>query len=239
VFAVVVAGAAAIFGCGSPGETPSAEADQPLIPDGNGFVDRSTTGTTEIQGGWYAFSDAEDCQLNGHDTDECSLVTTPDLAAQNFPPTVVADIDLGMCVVGVAAQIIAGPDGEPDYSNIWGFTIAIDFATGQPYDAPAHDVTGVGFDIDSEPPPRAGIRVLLPTAAAPDAAWWRGGAMKSPVHAGHNEFRWASVGGPTYLQSPPPFDPTQLLGIGFQAVSDEEGAKTFSFCISNLSVLRN
>ena len=43
-------------------------------------------------------------------------VCPPDLGSPTFPPTG----GLGMCAVGVAAKVIAGSDGEPDWSNIWG-----------------------------------------------------------------------------------------------------------------------
>ena len=132
--------------------------------------------------------------------------------------------------------------GNLDYSHIWGLRISLSLNAGQAYyDAPRMGVTGIAFDIDSEPPPRGGIRVNAPTEATVTAsASWNGASEDtSPVHAGHNEFRWASVGGPRYLTSPPVFDPTRLLRIGFQALSDPDGPETVSFCISNLTALRN
>jgi hypothetical protein len=248
--AVIVVGAVAIVGCGSSDAMPPEAADQPLPPDETGRVDRTATGTTGIEGGWFVFSDSTnpegvppgDCQRGGHDIAQCSAVIMPDPATREFPPTVVNDFVLGNCVVGVAARIIADANGSPDSSHIWGFGIGLSFNGGQPYyDAPAHQVTGVAFDIDSEPPPRGGIRVTVPTeATAILPAWW-GGATEwtSPVHAGHNEFRWGSVGGPRYSTSPPPFDPTRILGISFQVVADTDGPETASFCISNLAALRN
>jgi hypothetical protein len=250
VFAVVVAGAVAIAGCGSPGEVPPEAAAQPLIPDDTGRIDRTKTGTTGIEGRWHVFSDGTNpegvasgtCQNNGHDSAQCSTVITPDPTAMMFPPTVVNGFVLGMCVVGVAARIISDASGNPDYAHIWGLGIGVSFNGVQAvYDAPAHEVTGIAFDIDSEPPPRGGILVEVPTdATALQPAWW-GGATDdtSPVHAGHNEFRWASVGGPVYATSPPAFDATRILEILFHAVSDPDGPETVSFCISNLTALRN
>jgi hypothetical protein len=248
--AVVVAGAIAIVGCGSPGEMPPEAADQPLIPDETGRIDRTKTGTTGIEGRWHVFSDGTNpegvpsgtCQNNGHDSAQCSIVISPDPTAMIFPPTVVNGFVLGMCVVGVAARVISDASGNPDYSHIWGLGIAVDFNGVQAYyDAPAHGVTGIAFDIDSEPPPRGGIRVEVPTqATALQPAWW-GGATDdtSPVHAGHNELRWASVGGPVYSTGLPAFDPTRILAILFHAVSDPDGPETVSFCINNLAALRD
>ena len=257
VFAVVVAGAVAITGCGGPGEMPPEAADQPLTPDADGRVDRTATGTTGIEGHWHVESDSTNfsgmapgtCQMNGHDISQCSRVITPDpaTAITSFPPTVINGFVLGMCVVGVVAPVIRDANGNLDSANIWGLSIGLRFNAGQAYDAPAHGVTGIAFDIDSEPPPRGGIRVLAPTATtAGRAAWWNGATEDtSPVHVGHNEFRWASVGGPLLLTPPPPsyamtpFDPTRLIGIEFAAVSDPYGPETVSFCISNLTALRN
>jgi hypothetical protein len=245
----MVVGAVGIVGCGSSGEMPPEGADQPLTPDPSGRIYRTTTGTTGIDGAWYVYSDSTnpegvapgDCQTNGHATAQCSKIITPDPATKMFPPTVVNSFVLGNCVVGVAARIVSDANGNPDSSHIWGFGIGASFNGGQVYyDAPAHEVTGIAFDIDNEPPPRGGIRVQMPTeATALSPAWWRGTEQSSPVHAGHNEFRWASVGGPVYLTSPPPFDPTRIYGIQFMAVSDTDGPETVSFCISNLTALRN
>jgi hypothetical protein len=245
VLAVVLA----VGGCVSSGGSPPEGADQLLIPDGDGRIDGIMSGTTGIEGAWFAYSDSTDaqgipggvCQANGHLLAQCSTVITPDPAAQRFPPTVVDGfIDLGMCVVGVDAQVISDSNGQPDFSHIWGLGIGMRLAAGQAYyDAPAHGVAGFAFDIDSEPPPGGGIRVQLPTSSTlTAAAWWLAATGdRSPVHAGHNEFHWDQVGGPTFSSSPPAFDPTHLLGILFQAVADTDGPKTLSFCIRNLTAL--
>ena len=164
------------------------------------------TGTTGIQGRWFASVDTQDCQTRGkHVARECSLFVTPDPKAPRFPPTA----DLGMCAVGVAARAIAGADGTADWQNIFGARIGLTLNDGGPYDAPAHGVTGFAFHIDSEPPPNAGIRVEMETVSSTmEPALWGGSvAERSPVHAGHNEFRWADVGGPLYVRPPPRFDP--------------------------------
>ena len=229
---VAVAIVVATAGCGS---ARSGGAGQPLTPDANGWVDQSTTGTTGIHGPWYAFTDRNDC-VPLHTDAECSKFVTPS-TVDPFPPTA----GLGMCAVGVVAKVIAGSDGKPDYSHIWGARIAFDFNEGADYDAPAQSVTGLAFHIDAEPPRGAEMNVILTTATAAinPASWGGATAEISPVHAGRNEFRWADVGGPSYLTNPPPppFDPAQLLSIQFGVKADEFAAKSFAFCISELTAL--
>lgn len=86
---------------------------------------------------------------------------TPDPNAPSFRPTG----DVGMCAVGIAAKPIAGPDGNPDWTNIWGARIALTLNDGEPYDARAHGVTGLAFHIDSDVGPAADRRTPgLPAA---------------------------------------------------------------------------
>jgi hypothetical protein len=230
-------------GCRPSGEAPpepspgKVAAGQALVPDDQGRVERSTTGTTGIQGRWTASTDAEDCQTKGkHAAAECSKLITPDPRSPRFAPTG----DLGMCMVGVAAKVILRSDGRIDYAHIWGAPISLSLQDGASYDAPAHGVTGFAFHVDAEPPPRT-LRVVLATATAPaDSPFWGGVSSEmSPVHAGHNEFRWADVGGPIWADNPPRFDPTRLISISFVVPADPNGAKAFSFCIDQLTALTN
>jgi hypothetical protein len=227
-----VAAAIAIAGCGS---ARGGAAGQLLTPDSTGWVDVSMTGTTGIHGPWYAVTDSENCLGNGHPPAACSMLVTPDPAAGVFPPTG----DLGMCAVGVVAQVILGPDGKPDYSGLWGAHIGFNLNDVSPYDAPAHGVTGLAFHIDSEPAEGAKMQVLLATAATGyDSPLWGGAAAEtSPVHIGRNEIRWADVGGPMYVAEHPPFDPTQILSIQFGVKTDTVAPKSFAFCISALTAL--
>jgi hypothetical protein len=207
---------------------------QALVPDAQGRVDRSTTGATGIQGRWRSRADTEVCRTKGeHNVRDCSRFVTPDPAAPGFAPTA----DLGMCASGIAAPVIVGKDGKMDYAHISGATIGFVF-DGDGFDAPGHHVTGVGFHIDAEPPSGL-MRVLLPTVSRQeDPAFWGGAASEaSPVHAGRNELRWADVGGPIWIDNPPPFDPTQLTGIGFTVPAVPGAARSFSFCINHLTAL--
>lgn len=234
IVTVTVAIAVAFAGCGSARD---GGAGQLLTPDATGWVDRSTTGTTGIQGPWYAFTDGESC-LSRHTAAECSVLVTPDPADPIFAPTA----NLGMCAVGVIAKVIPGPgpDGqlELDWSNMWGARIAFALdAAG--YDAPAHGVTGLAFHIDAEPARGAEMTVVISTATTGnDPPWWGGATSDtSPVHAGRNEIRWAAVGGPHYFANPPPFDPTLIRTIEFGIKADNLDAKSFAFCINELTAL--
>jgi hypothetical protein len=243
VVPVLVLAAGGAGGCRSPGGASSdashgTRSAQALLPDQNGRVADSTTGTTGIRGRWFAAADTEDCVKKGkHAARECSLFVTPDPRATAFRPTA----ELGMCTVGIAAKPIPGPDGNPDWENIWGARIGLTLGDDEPYDASAHGVTGFAFHINTEPPPNTGIRVQLPTpSASKEPALWGGAAADtSPVHAGRNEFRWADVAGPPYIASPPAFDPTHLLSLVFTVPTSPSGAKSFSFCISELAALTN
>jgi hypothetical protein len=211
-----------------------ARAGQPLVPDAKGRVARSTTGATGIQGRWRVNADTEDCRTLGkHDARDCSRFVTPDPAAPVFAPTA----DLGMCATGVVAPVIVGKDGKMDYTHIWGATAHFAFEGGG-FDAPGHHVTGFSFHIDAEPPPGL-LRVMLLTVSRDtNAAFWGGAASEaSPVHAGRNEFRWADVGGPIWLDNPPPFDPTELTEVSFMVPAVPGAARSFSFCIDRLTAL--
>jgi hypothetical protein len=227
--------------------------DQLLVPNEQGFVARSTTGTTNIQGIWIAVTDGVSekgvppggCLTAGYAAADCSAVSAPDPAADAFAPTK----DLGMCTSGRVAKPALGPDGvTPDYSDIWGavilFSLNIPDAGGlgsDGYDAGRYGVTGFAFDIDSEPAPDAPIRVELPTLTTlTTQAFWGGDTgYSSPVHAGHNEFRWADVGGPLWVTNPPRLDPGKLTQIGFHVPSNQTHAVSYSFCINNLTALRH
>ncbi len=207
-----------------------------LTTDEAGRVDEATTRATGMRGHWYAYSDSVDC-LKRHPASSCSLLITPDPAAPNVAPT----DDLGMCMLGVTARVIAGPDGTPDWSGIWGARIGLSLNDDGAYDAAAHGLKGFAFRLDSEPPPNMVIQVRLPTSTASEqSAMWGGASSdKSPVHAGLNVFRWADVGGPAYIDNPPRFDPTELLAIELGVHASPGTASHFSLCVRELTALTN
>src|SRR5437763_5594470 len=60
-------------------------AGQALVPDDQGRIDGSTTGTTGIAGRWFASADTESCQKRGkHAAGECSHFVSPDPRAPSF-----------------------------------------------------------------------------------------------------------------------------------------------------------
>ena len=105
------------------------------------------------------------------------------------------------------------------------------------YDAVAHGITGFAFDIEGT---FSRMRVEFPTEGKwYDPAYWQGATMDlSPVRSpGHYEIRWAEVGGPKYLASPPPFDPSKLQEVRFHVTSDMLQTTPYSYCIKNVVML--
>jgi hypothetical protein len=241
-------GGTAGTGGGSPGV--------PLTPGATGFV--APDPVIMIQGSWYAYGDglgpdgmsaSSKCVMAGHTAAQCSQITKPTFGS--FPQ----DVPGSMCTEGTVAQIIdiPGMAGMPDYSNIFGGGIGLDLnnpggdaSVKGPYNAIAHGVIGISFDIDTlSGIPLDGLRVEFPTMNTQDygAAFWGGDLMKSPVKTGHNEIKWADVKGPFYYQvngvaaTPPPFDPTTIISLQFHAIPGTGGASMYHFCISNVMAL--
>ena len=214
----------------------------PLLPDGTGFIASAASGTTQIQGGWYGYSDGAgrdglttsgECERAGHPATACSHVTIP-------APGSFANVAGKMCTSGIAAQVVAGDGGFPDYTNISGAGIAVDLnvsaGTALPYNARANGVVGFGFDIDVVPV--SGLQVGFPTPpTAHDPAFWGGFDIISPVRVGHNEVRWSDVYGPYYLTNAVVFDPTMILSMRFHVPNGTTGPSAYSFCVSNLVAL--
>src|SRR5260221_14378149 len=126
VLSILVLGALSVLatGCGSWVATSGGGGDinQLLTADETGWVDKSTTGTTRIQGQWRAFADdpsdvpaltAGGCRSNAYG--ECSTLREP-VPGRPYAPTA----GLGMCTSGVIAKWIAvvGSKGiTPDRSS--------------------------------------------------------------------------------------------------------------------------
>jgi hypothetical protein len=229
---------------GSGGAAPGV-----IMPDATGWVDAAAEGNTYgVQGAWYPYGDAygdAKCPAAGHDpATECAIINMPDpvTPGAGFP-----NVDGKMCTSGSVAQVIAGADGMPDYSNIWGAGIGLDLnASGgdnsvkSVFDFTAKGVTGISFEIDNVPLP--GLRVEFPMPATeghPDGSNYWGATMSypnSPVTAGVNVIKWADVKAP---RGAIPFDASQVLSIQFHVPSNASGAGTFNYCISNLTFLTN
>lgn len=217
------------------GVSGSRSGDQLLVPDESGWVSRSGTGKTEIQGQWFAAADGDtgdSCPAAAHT--HCSVYSEPDPAVGSFPPT----RGLGMCTAGVVAK---STGSEGIWGAMIGFLLNGTESQVYPYDAEAHGVTGFGFDIDSEPAPGAEIDVQLMTepTQGQDPFWGGETQAFSPVHAGHNEFKWRDVGGPWYVAHPPAFDPRKLIQIAFHVSSNSDHDVSYRFCIGNLTALRH
>ena len=230
-----------------------------ITPNAMGVFDGSNA--AGVLGAWWATTDDYDfrgtpgtgsCPMAGFTDAECSSIATPTPGKPFLPnPT-----GTGMCTSGIAAQVLAGDGGAPAYSVIWGSIVGFDLddpagfyddagapaadagitSKGQ-YDAKAHGVTGIAFDIDT--PPIGNLRVEFQTMGTENnAAYWGGATSNaSPVFPGRNEVRWSDVGGPFYLTTPPRFDPTKLEDVDFHVVVNTSAPVPYSFCISNVVML--
>jgi hypothetical protein len=225
-----------------------------LTPDGSGHYDGSNP--AGVLGNWWSTGDAYGtdfslgsgpCAAAGFPASACSVLTEP-MPGRSFRPD---PNGRGMCAAGVAAQVIPDETGSLAWSSIWGDFIGFDLNNpGTPgdgwtflgqYDAVAHGITGLAFDIDAVPT-GGHIRVCFGTQGTEyDSAYWQGAtADLSPVDApGHYEIRWPAVGGPLYLPNPPAFDPTRLEAVKFQIVSNSSAPVPFGICLSKIALLTN
>ena len=225
-----------------------------IVPDQNGYFDGSNAagviGAWWWTGDYYAVADSVNmagfgsCPADGFSASQCSVITAP-------PPETTFAPDpggRGMCASGVAAQVLPDATGQLAWSSIWGNIIGFDLntpvtagtiptePTGQ-YDAVVRGITGFAFDIEGDV---SRLRVAFQTQGTEyDPAYWAGVTMDlSPVTGpGHYEIRWADVGGPIYLASPPPFDPRKLEAIQFQVPSSDFETRPYNFCITNTTML--
>jgi hypothetical protein len=230
------------------GGTTSTGEGIPLKADKGGFV-AGDTNDLMIQGAWYAYADSlgdngmppGKCQTVGmHANGECSSVTEPPPGMPFAPSDETADQKL--CTKG-SVEAVLMLNGAPDYSNMWGAGVGLDFnnpGMGAPkaaFNATAAGVVGVSFEIDAPPP--AGIRVEFPDMATNNkaAAYW--GATTSygpsPVKPGVNTIKWADVKSPDPVNVPM-LDPSTLMGIQFHVPSGTAGA--YQFCLSHIKMLK-
>jgi hypothetical protein len=215
-----------------------------LIVDPTGYVTSSPA--LGVSGAWYPFADSwgldgsnatGDCELAGHIVSQCAQVSTP-----QFGPF--TNVGGRMCTAGIAESVLAqiNAPAELDYGAMWGAGIGFGLngaIVKTPYDATAHGVIGVTFDIDHVPP--SGIRVEFPTpATANNPAAWSPNAgtpnFTSPVSSGHNVILFSDVAEPSYVLTPSGFDPTQILAMHFH-VPTTSVAGSYAFCISNVALV--
>lgn len=225
-------------GCGSPKSVP-------LTPDATGWIDASSN-PLGIQGPWYAYADGYGsdglrdgfCQAAGHADSECSFITSPTPGPGGFP-----NVGGKMCTSGTVAQVL-NLNGAPDYGDMFGTGMGFNLAnstTGEQgvFDAHAHRVIGVQFDLDTVP--AAGLYVGFATPASdagtlgPD--YWGANAafQSSPVVAGTNVVLFREVQSPE--ATPVPVDVTQLASMQFQVRSSTVQSSTFAYCVSNVKAL--
>ena len=225
-----------------------------IVPDGDGVFDGSNA--AGVVGAWWWTGDyydvphggnlpgSGDCPSAGFRASQCSLITAP-APGDTFAPD---PGGRGMCTSGVAAQVLPNATGQLAWSSIWGNMIGFSLNTpasnvnawpdslGQ-YDTVARGITGFAFDIEGDV---RWLRVALQTQRTESApAYWAGTTMDlSPVTGpGHYEIRWAEVGGPAYLASPPSFDPSKLEEIAFHVPASDFETRPYSFCIKNTVML--
>ena len=223
-----------------------------LTPDAAGRIDATGSGLA-IQGTWSAIADSlgdhglppGDCQNAGHSSAACAAVTDPAPGAQSFAPVP----GMGMCTSGTTAQVIAGTGGAPDYAGIWGSGIAVDLNSAadisMPYNAPADHVTGVQFDLDSDPPrpPRGAPSAAALVVEFPTGSQGASAPYFYPLTRGRNTIIWPQLLGPidratgASLSGSAPFEPSTLLSVRFHVVASTAGAIPYTFCIDNLAAM--
>jgi hypothetical protein len=222
-----------------------------LMPDMTGYV--MAPDAIGIKGAWYEYGDGAgsdgttatgDCEKAGHPVTACSSVTSPTFGS--FPPNPPTSAKL--CTTGTVEKVvdIVGMTGMPDYSAMWGAGIGLDLNNGgganavkMPYDATAHGVKGIAFDIDAVP--LTGIRIEFPTpATSTTAAIYKSDASAnyaSMLTSGHNELLFKDVAAPGYVMNPPAFDPTMIVSVQFHVPTSTSAAAPYTFCIDNFSVI--
>jgi len=243
----------------------------PLTSSDTGFVQDAVSG---VVGAWFAYGDSvgananmtttdaanSDCQLKGgFPATACTQITTP-TPGQPFVPTDLATSQ--QCTSGIAA-LVMNKGGTPDYSDLWGGGIGLDFNNpgGDAGAAGVKDLsayTGVSFDFSGDVVPPKAMRVNFPFTGehGTDSPYWGGGGDGATAYSPltgttanpqHVVIKWADIGGPAYLtgQSPPvdptkyPFNPQVVSAIQFQVFTNAMATTPYSFCVANLALTTN
>jgi hypothetical protein len=243
-----------------------------------GFTDtggvRGAGGSIEVAvvGDWYAFGDGvgpdvgvadagtdytdSDCVKNGgFSPGSCTQITTP-TPGQPFLPT--DPVTNKYCTYGQAAMVLL-KDGVPDYADLWGGGIGLNFNPagdgGAAGYADLSAYTGIAFDFSGNLVPFQSMRVDFPFRGqhGGDAPYWEGATRAASPLTGttanpqHVEIRWADIGGPYYLLQETPavdlagyaFDPRAVQAIQFLVFTNTSTTTPYNFCVANLSYLKN
>lgn len=232
------------------GTTPGADGGMigtgmsfPLMPDMTGYVDIMAN-TAGVKGSWYAYGDGlgpngmppGDCQMAGHPAAACSVITSP-------MPGTFTNTGGKMCTSGTVAKVamMISMPSMPDYAKIWGAGIGLDLnndgiAPKGEFDASSY--VGFSFDLDMKPLP--GLRVEVETTSTVGSTagndYW-GAAPTYPnsnVVVGTNVVPWSEIKGPMGHV----FNPKELRGLQFHVPTTTTAAAPYSFCISNLKLLK-
>jgi len=227
-------------GSGAAGSS-NATADPNEIP--LGVDDHGQLGAADfgVSGTLYIVSDGRGangasasgaCELAGHAPSECAQIGY----ASNKPTSI--------CASGTVEKVldIVGTPGTPDYGAMWGAGVAFNFvqdgANRLAYDASAHRVIGIAFDIDRVP--QRGLRVeILPETRPNEPAVWRpsqSASFSSPVQPGSNRVLFQDAAALPFYTNQSALDPRRLLSVQFH-VPTNNVTSDFDFCISNLTLL--
>ncbi len=236
-------GPANVSGSAGDGEN----SDTPLTVDSSGHV--TSRADLGVSGDFYSISDSVgldlmhasgDCELAGHAVAECANVITPPLSAGG-----VIDWSVGglLCTSGTVEALldVPGTPGTVDYASMWGAGMAFNFADNPsdrvPFDASAHGVIGIAFDIDRVPARGLRVEFTTPSSAdAPDAWQPTSQNFTSPVQPGHNVVLFRDVTALSFYADQSSLDPTQLLAVQFH-VPTTTSAEDYQFCLHNLALV--
>jgi hypothetical protein len=232
-----------------------------LTPGPTGYIDDSAL--SGIVGAWYGYGDMwgtngappGNCQTMGMFMDsQCSTITFPmaptagdgggDAAAvATFPPNAMG----AMCLTGNGAKVIDKTGSTmPDYSDIFGIGIGLDFnnmgGTKLPWDATKTNVTGFEFDITGVP--AGGIRVEFPTVQTTNG--FQDSYAITVAGDGHYQADLSTTSAhklkpsftPPTGMTEPAFDPTMLLSIQFHVATNTTAAIPVAMmCVNNLTAI--
>ena len=171
----------------------------------------------------------------------------------DFPPTSTVGSQ-AFCFSGTGATVITRDGASPDYADIYGIGMGLDFnnvdGVKSPYDPLAHTVIGVRFTVTSLgafPP----IRVEFPTTDTDNVGGSDDPYDFSPPGPGEYSVYWEDLANPyppvvgtnvSYLPpagtTQPVFNPVGLLSIQFHVPTNTAGSVAVTnLCVSNLSML--